>query len=213
MAESGPSELSSPKPPGRFEKAVGDAVAKFMRGDFNEASEKALEFFFNQLSIKAGTKMSLFLQISDLAPRPAWDIGRFLDDPLNTPRKGERFDAQRRDVNKLISRLFEIPQDQTAEEKERMMRVARSLYSHIIRSFVGESLSVTDPEFKTSLKGIAWSILARDIDTTLIPKGQGKLSPEWRNKMRIMILANKPEKKKIWDELKKFEAGDADVFS
>ncbi len=203
------SELTPSKSPGRFEKTV----TKFM-DDPTKAATRAAELFLNRLSIEAGIRMSLhLLQIPDLAPRPAWDISPYLDDPLNTPRKGELFDDQRKDVNKLISRLFEIPRDQTAEEKERMMRVARSIYSHIIRSFVAKSLSAADTEFKTSLKGIAWSILARDIDTILVPKGQRKLSPEWKDKMRTMILARKPEKKEIWDELKRFEAGDADIFS
>ena len=72
--------------------------------------------------------------------------------------QGERFDAQRRDVNKLISRLFEIPQDQTAEEKEakRLAKEAKDLALEELVSEIKKRVSAVillmDPNYKGSAR-------------------------------------------------------------
>lgn len=204
------SELPSPKLPGRFEKAVGDTISMFMNP---QDSTRAIDFFFNQLLVNTQIRFNLFAGLLDLSPPSKLDISPYLDSPLETPRKGELFDRSRETMNIIVSRLFSYPPNQTAAETERMMKFGRSIYAFVIRKLVGKSLSETDLEFKKSLKGISWSIMAKDIDKTLGPKGQKPLSSQWKDRMRRIILADKPGMNEVVAELKKFESGDEEIFS
>lgn len=111
-----------------------------------------------------------------------------------------------------MSNIFNYPPNQTPAEKEKMMTFGRSIYSFIITKLLRKSLSESDLEFKKSLRGIAWSVMAKDIEKTLGPKGQKPLSSEWREQMRKIIFSDKPDMKQFKSELKKFEMGNKEVF-
>lgn len=209
MTELTPSEVPPPKPLGRFEKAIGDTFSMFMNP---QDSTKAIDFFMNRLLVNMQIRFNLFAGLLDLSPPSKLDISPYLDSPLEIPRKGELFDFSRETMNTIVSRLFDYPANQTEKEKESMRKFGRSIYAFVIRKLVGKSLSETDVEFKKSLKGISWSIMAKDIDKTLGPKGQKPLSSQWKDRMRRIIFADKPDMNEVVAELKKFELGNEEVF-
>jgi len=163
--------------------------------DFQSRAKRDMLFSAFRHAANTQVRYLLFVEELDLKSYKS-DVGR-----------GELFDSSRESMNKAVSNLFNLLPDVTAEETQNMMRFGREIYSFVITRFLEKSLSTKDQEFRQSLKGITWSIMAKDIDKTLCPWGQSPLSPEWKERMRGLIFSKVLDTKAVGVELKRFESG------
>jgi hypothetical protein len=196
-----------------MERSFSGFQAQFMPerlSDFQSRARKSIFSTIHKYFVDAQIRFLLFAEESDLKSH-MFDLSPYLDSS-SEPRDGELFDSSRVGINKVVSDLFDWLPDRTSEETQKMMKFGREIYSFVMTKFLKKSLSAKDPEYRQSLKGITWSIMAKDIDKTMCPWGQSPLSPGWKDGMRDIIFSDRPDMEVAKSELEKFVSGNEKAF-
>lgn len=129
-----------------------------------------------------------------------------------TEDRDNTFDITRQAVNYRVSYLLTGSQPRERIGDEKAQEIGRYAYASIIGKLVKKSTSSKDSQLGASYKATAWSILAQDVDQTMVPHGQAALSPEWKSTMGRLINTRQPDMKLIGQELNKFVQRAPGVF-
>lgn len=188
--------------------------------DSGEARDRMLNRLmghFNNATLFTAVDHACWLALTSLD-----DSTSLLDDPTGSERMAgthrkkwsSEFDKKRENIRSRVTSLYIRKENSVYNSfsDDELVSLGLSTYRRFIKKLLTDSLSAKDEQAASNLKGLAWSILAEDINKAMAPSGQPPLSPDWRSKMGKLILANTLSLDQVDNEFNNLVSGAEGVF-